>query len=461
MPISDTFTHGTHFEEKLVQALLADHAFAEQMLEVVTPEYFTLTHLRELTRQIQQYYLKYKSFPSIPLLEGIIATDCSNDITKSQAIRFLKKTQEEEFDSSDIEFVKATSLEFCRRQKLLLTMEECLDMTGEVKKFDQILARIQQAVNAGAERDMGHIYEDKLEERMLELRRKPVATPWPPINDVISGGVSAGELAIVLALTGVGKSHALVDIGAHAIMNGKTVIHFTFELSEIKIGKRYDARIANVDYDDLARHKDLVDSCIQRLPGVLRIRKYPNRKATTQTIRGYISKLKMSGINPDLIIVDYADIMQSSKSYENKRFEEEAVYEELRSLADELDVPIWTASQTNRSGMDAEVLTFKHIAECFAKASISDLFITMNRKKTGDNESLGNMYIAKSRLGPDGMKFNMTINTARSRINCMYPQSPEEQQILMAYDLALESEDDKLRKKIRQTLQSPTSQQDN
>ena len=137
------------------------------------------------------------------------------------------------------------------------------------------------------------------------------------------------------------------------------------------------------------------------------------------SIRNHINKLRLRGIEPDIIICDYADIMKSSRHYDQKRFEEESIYEELRALSQELGKPIWTASQINRSGTDVDVITLKYISECFSKAMISDLFLTINRKKDSSTPDLGNLFVAKNRMGPDGAILPLIINTALSRIELM------------------------------------------
>jgi replicative DNA helicase len=452
--MSKKFVGGERFEEHLVMVMLQDKSFAQQMVEILKPKYFTQKHLERITKAVFDWYEKHTQFPPSSLLGGQLIGECQDPPLKIQLERFFK-TALEPIEEEDSKYTKETALEFCRKNHLLQAIDDCLDM-AESARYEQVVATINEAVAAGSERNFGHIYKDALVDRMRESARKPVATPWKVLNDIIGQGLSAGELGVILALTGVGKSHALVDLGAEAASAGLNVVHFTFELSEIRVGKRYDARLTGIDYDALGSHGDAVAEYLQQLKGSVRIKKYPNRYASVMTLRNYVSRLQADGIIPDLLIVDYADIMQSGKRYENKRFEEETVYEELRSLADELGIPIWTASQTNRSGMDVEVLTLKHIAECFAKANIADLFITMNRKKTGDYEALisgnyetlGNMYIAKSRLGPDGVKFNCLVNTALSKIRCLEPGSPEEEHIMAQHDLNLETDAQRIRKQI-------------
>jgi replicative DNA helicase len=280
----------------------------------------------------------------------------------------------------------------------------------------------------GSERDVGHVYSEQLDIRMAEVRRNPVPTPWNLINGILKGGgVSGGELCVLCAATSVGKSHALVDIGAGAIQRGYNVVHYTFELSEVDVGNRYDANISGIAPEHLRTHRNEVEEAIdEKVNGHLIIKSYPTKSASVLTIKNHLHKLAMRDIRPDLLVVDYGDLMKSLKSYEHKRFEEERIYEDLRGLAGEFNIPIWTATQTNREALDADVVTLKHIAECFAKAMVSDLFITMNRKKDGQNSTIGNFFVAKSRLGTDGIKFPTLFNTSLSKFDVRAPGSVDD-----------------------------------
>jgi replicative DNA helicase len=254
---------------------------------------------------------------------------------------------------------------------------------------------------------------------MLAIKRDPIPTPWSQMNEIMGGGLAGGELGIVMGSTGCGKSHALVDIGCAAVLHGFNVAHYTFELGDVYVGKRYDSRVSEVPFDNLCEHKEAVKKSLERIKGQLVIKAFPAKSITALGIKNHVNQLTLRDKRPQLIIVDYVDILKSSKHYDQKRLEEESACEELRALAQELGLPIWTASQSNRDGLDQEVLTLKHVAECFGKAMISDFFLTMCRKKDNSNSTLGNFYIAKSRLGIDGMKFNILVDTSLSKFEIL------------------------------------------
>ena len=410
------FNKGKHFEEKIVQALICDHQFAEQMMEVLNIEYFNIEHLKEVTKQIFDYYNQYHAFPSFKVLVLIVKDKVDNEIIQGQIIQYLLKIKNDPLNG-DAEYIKDESLDFCRKKSLVMALEKTLEHI-ENKRFEEIVPDIQKALISGAERDIGHIYvdNDSFEKRMQKVNRNPVPTPYPELNAVTQGGPGPGELWTIAAPTGVGKSHSLVDWGHHAAKMGFNVVHYTLELDDISVGKRYDARYSSIPVNMLDSNKELVKKALEEVKGHLVIKYYPTKSATALTLRSNIHKLRIKEMAPDIVLVDMGELMRSRKSYEHKRFEEEVIFEDLRGLAGELRVPVVTVTQTNRASLEEEVITLKHVAECFQKAMISDVFITMQRRKSDQEETPGNMFVAKNRLGPDGIKFNTMVNCSISRI---------------------------------------------
>jgi replicative DNA helicase len=420
------FSNDKHFEERLVQAFIVDHPFAEQMVEVLDLNYFNIEHLKATAKIIFDYYQNYKTFPSFQLLVHMVKNELKDEILREKIIAFFIKIQKTPLNG-DLEYIKEASLDFCKKRKLALALETSLNFIEE-RKFDEISHVIQKALQAGSEKDVGHWFLNDFEKRMAIVNRQPVATPWPELNLLLrGGGIAGGELAVICAPTGVGKSHALVDIGADAVINGLNVLHVSLELSEIDIGNRYDARFSGVITENLRDNKDVVKQAIDQLKGQLVIKSYPVSGASAQTLKNLLYKLKLKDFTPNVLIIDYADLMKSSKGYEQRRFEEENVYREVRALSQEINIPIWTATQTNRSGVDEKVLTLKHVAESFAKAQISDLFMTMMREKENSATTMGCFYLAKSRLGRDGIRMPIIVNTSISKIEVLSPQSFDEE----------------------------------
>lgn len=215
----------------------------------------------------------------------------------------------------------------------------------------------------------------------------------------------------------------MVDLGAHAAMKGFNVAHYTLELTEIETGQRYDSRVSGINIDDLTSNKEVVRGKVKDTKGNLIIKAFPAGKTTIQSLKVHYSTLLTRGIRPDVILIDYADLLNSVQDLREETSIQESVYRELKGWAQEIKTPIWTVTQINRTGFDADVITLKHLAGYFNRSHITDLFITMNRKKDSPTPDIGNIFIAKNRLGEDGIKLPMLINTAISKIEILSPES--------------------------------------
>ena len=224
---------------------------------------------------------------------------------------------------------------------------------------------------------------------------------------------------MVIAPTGAGKSMALVHLGSAALKEGLTVIHYTLELQDTVIGSRYDSCITNVPLSNLSAFKEKIYEDVHDIEGQLIIKEYPTKAATTQTLKNHLEKLKMKEIKADLIIVDYADLLKPVTFQREKRNELESIYEELRGLAQEYKCPIWTASQTNRSGLNAEVVTMESISEAFNKCFVSDFIFSISRTAEDKLGNTGRLFVAKNRNGPDGMVFPLFMDTSNVSIKVL------------------------------------------
>lgn len=218
-------------------------------------------------------------------------------------------------------------------------------------------------------------------------------------------------------LKNCGKSHLLVHIGAQAILQGKNVAHYTFELNERNMGIRYDSHILGINSTDCFEHKDVIKKFYKENEdtlGTLRIKYYSSAVASVMTLRAHLQKLATTGFRPDMVLVDYAGIMRSADRNDLLRIELKKVCEELRAFADELQVPVWTALQSNKEGASSEVVDLTNMAESYAQAHVADFVVGLSRQSSQKSKGFGNIFIAKNRAGMDGVKYPIHLDTARS-----------------------------------------------
>ena len=345
--------YGTSFQSKIISSILTDNKFIKQIIDILEVEYFDTDSNKFLVKSIKDYFAKYKTLPTIEAVK-IIIDGVENDILKTTIVDSLRSAWQHR-ESPDLDFVKEKTIEFCKNQTIKSAIMDSVELL-ENQNYDEIKRVIDSAMTAGMERDIGHEYLTGLEERLSEQSRITVPTKWDSVNDLMDGGLGAGELGVIVAPAGIGKSWTLQALGAHAVAHGKTVIHYTLELNAQYVGLRYDCIVSGHPTGNLQYHKDEVLKSINKLKGNLIIKYYPTRTASVNTITAHLQQCELQGIKPDLVLVDYADIMKSTQHFTEKRHQIGHIYEELRGLAGEFEIPVWTASQANRSALEEDVI---------------------------------------------------------------------------------------------------------
>ena len=415
--------YGKSFQEKIFQGFLTDHEWGSQMIEVMDPTFFDVRYLSYLSDKYFSYFKKYKCFPTMQLLVSIIKDDLSagNDvILRDQIVEFLHRIKSNP-SMEDINYVKDKSLDFCKRQAFKEALEQAVELI-QTDKFESVVTLMKQAVAVGMPNSTGHDFFEDAESRFIKVRRQACPTGLTRLDekDILRGGLGRGEIGVITANTGVGKSHFLVAVGANAMRAGKNVIHYTFELSEHAVGLRYDSNLCDMPSNDVQDNKERV---LKRYNdddlGRLIIKEYPTGSASVLTIRNHIEKLMLKGFVPSLVIIDYADIMRSTRAYDSLRHELKLIYEELRNLSMDMNIPIWTASQANRDSAKSDIVGLENMSEAYGKAMVADVVISLSRKAMEKSTGAGRLFVAKNRAGKDGLVFPIHIDTSMSKITIL------------------------------------------
>jgi len=417
---------GKNFQENLCHLMLQDRTFCDQISEVIDVEFIQYEHLRIFVKMLTDYRTKYRQHPSYETMATIITSEVANytDALKKQLTQFYAKV----INNSDIEstdFIKDHAIDFCRKQVLKKAMIQSVHLLKS-SSFEEIQKVIEEAMKLGTNVDFGHDWHMDIDDRYRVKTRNPITTGFARFDEITQGGFGQSELGVVIAPTGAGKSMALVHIGATALKESKTVIYYTLELAEGVVGQRFDSCITDIKLNDLLRNKFNVIEKLKEINGHLIIKEYPSKSASTQTIRSHIERLKKRGITPDMIIVDYADLLKPVKSQGEKRHELESIYEELRGVAQREKCAVITASQTNRGGLNAEVITMESISEAFSKCFVADFIFSLSRTPQDKQANTGRVFIAKNRNGPDGLVFPIFADWSNVTMKVLEKSSNEE-----------------------------------
>ena len=417
---------GKNFQEKLVHIMFRDRLFCDQMREVIDLNFLENAYTRVFVEKMFDYKDKFQSHPSEATVATILRSDLDNEneATQKQVREYFARIVADK-EVEDADFVKTTALDFCKKQKLKEAIIKSAKLLQKSASYDEIKNVVDSALRLGSDNNYGYDYEKDFDKRFEHHSRKAISTGWSEIDEITQGGLGRGEMGVVIAGTGGGKSFSLVHIGANAILSGKTVVHYTLELSDVSVGKRYDSCITGIELNELTKNKlKVFDKLKEVVKGKLIIKEYPTRTASVLTLRNHLMKLKNSGNDPDVIIVDYGDLLVTKNGSGQKWIDMETIYEELRGLAQEFQCPIWTASQVNRSASESEVITMDGIASAFSKCFVADFICSMARNSSARNGNSARMYIAKNRNGPDGGIFPMYIDLSRAKLEVL-PKATE------------------------------------
>ena len=405
---------GYSFQTKFIVCLITDKLFLEQIVDILDEKYIDNDGFKWIVKQIREYYQEYKTTITMEVFK-INVKEVESDLLQVNIKDSLKQVFKS-MEAEDLEWVKDKALEFHKTQVLkdaVIQSAQILEVDGNT---DEIKALIDSAMQAGVERDLGHDYLQDIEERYEESARVTSPTPWDIMNELMQGGLGAGELGVVVAPAGIGKSWVLSAMGAYAISQGLNVVHYTLELNEAYVGLRYDSIFTGVESQNLKYHKEEVMEKLFKLEGNLTIKYYPTKACTVNTLSAHLKKVTTFGEKVDMVLVDYADIMKDVSKAQEMRHALGNIYEDLRGMAGELQVPVWTASQANRSALDEDVIEASKVAESYSKVMTADFVMSLSRKIEDKIGNTGRFHVIKNRFGPDGLTYPAKINTNIGKI---------------------------------------------
>ena len=448
---TDFSQFGKSFQENMCQLILYDRAFADQMKEVLNINFLELKYLQVFVRKIFDYKEKYGLQPSISILTTILRTEITeeNESVQKQVRDFFARLTRTEVHDAD--YIKDIALDFCKKQVLKEAILKSIPLLKR-SSFEDVQNLINEAMKLGVNGDFGYHYIKDFEKRFELTSRNPISTGWKIIDNLCKGGLGKGELGVVIAPTGAGKTHMLVHLGAQAIKQGKIVIHYTLELQDVTVASRYDSCITGIPLQEAFNRKDEIYEEIKDLEGQLIVKEYPTKSASVETLCNHLEKLRQRDIFPDLILVDYADLLRAKSQKDEKRHQLESIYEELRGMAQKHECPCYTASQTNRSGLNAEIITMEEISEAFNKCFVADFIFSLSRTVQHKNSNGGKMFIAKNRNGPDGLIYPLFMDTSNVKIDVLpqaeiYDDIKQRQNEMKRQEESLKDKYQKFRKK--------------
>jgi len=416
---------GYNFQIKLIAALFTDKNFLQQVSDILEPAFFESESTQYIVKCVKSHIAQFKTQPTMEVMKVKIK-EIDDDVLETSVISSLKEAMRN-MESEDLDFIKEEAIKFCRNQNLKRAIMESVQLL-ESGDYDGIKHKVDDALKAGNDRNLGHEYNVEIDERYKESVRNTITTGWEVIDDLADGGLGSGELGVMVAPAGIGKSWALANVGANAVKAGKTVLHYTLELNQSYVGLRYDSIFTGIAAQDLKYNLPDVKKRLKSISGELVIKYYPTKAAGVMSLASHIEKCRLQGKKPDLVIVDYADLLRGSGRGREVRHELGNIYEDLRGLAGEYEIPIWTASQANRSALQEDVIQADKIAESYSKIMTADFVVSLSRKIEDKAAGTGRWHVIKNRFGPDGITLPSKMNASNGQIDIYDGQTVQGQQ---------------------------------
>ena len=391
-------------EVLILKNLIFDETYCKRVLPFVKEEYFTDEVEKTLFLKISSFILKYDSLPT----KEALLISVSNDDKLTEYVETALKEIITAFEPSVVEpnwLIEQTE-EWCKDKAIYNALLNSIKIADDKKsRFSRgnIPKLLTDALAVSFDPNIGHNYLDDTEERYKYYHKveEKFSFDLDCMNKITKNGVPRKTLNVILAGTAVGKSLALCHFAASYFLSGKNVLYITLEMAEERIAERIDANVLNISLSDLQNvPKDLYDKKISAIKhktiGRLVVKEYPTATATTTHFRALLNELYLKkNFVPDVIFVDYLNIAASARlnnaNHVNSYTYVKSVAEELRGLAVEYNVPLWTATQTNRQGYTSTDLGLENTSESFGLPATADFMIALSTSE--ELEQMGQILV--------------------------------------------------------------------
>ena len=421
-------TLGVKYQMSLLKIIIEDKKFAETIIDFIDPNYFDNSSFKFIMTNLKEWHDSYKSFPSYDALKQKIHSEHSNSTLLKANIDTIDNIKGHELAGGDINFTKESAFNFCKQQVLKKTLKEVeiITQNGEFEEYHKIEKMVQKALQVGVTNDeMQDVFEN-IEDALKADSRHPVPTGIIGIDNLLKGGLGKGELGVVLAPTGTGKTTLLTKISNTAYNAGFNVVQIFFEDNINNIKKKHYTIWTGISPDDQILDPEettkLVEEAQGRSTGQIKLLKLPSDSVTISEIKSKLRKLNADGFRVDLLTLDYIDCISPERSTFGEEWKGEgSIMRSLEAMTSEFDIAIWTATQGNRESISSEVVTTDQMGGSIKKAQIGHVVISIAKTLEQKEQNLATITLLKSRVGKDGVIFNNSkFNNEYLEINTDY-----------------------------------------
>lgn len=416
---------GIDYQYRLIAQILTDSRFGNAIIDIVDPNYFEDSYLRVIVAVIKEAKEKDDIIPDMGSIRIRLLEDVKDDMQQKFVIKQLEKINNASLNDSFK--VQDIAMKFCKQQELKKSIKQIQKIIdkGDIDDYDECEIILRKALEYGNNKDDGMDVFDNLKDVLIDDFRRPIRTGINGLDEIMDGGLSKSELAVILAPFGVGKTTMITKLANTAMNDGYKVLQIFFEDNPKVIQRKHLSCWSGIELNNLSLHKDeIYDLAKEKMvqskdgKGILKLKKFPSDGTTIPIIRQYIRKLIAQGFRPDIVLLDYIDCVQPSRNFDDANIGEGSVMRQFESMLAELDMAGWTAVQGNRSSIGANVVEANQMGGSIKKGQIGHFIVSI--AKTLDQKEAGTatMAILKSRFGKDGIILeDITFDNSRIQID--------------------------------------------
>lgn len=400
---------GNNFQIQLLNQIIVDKDFSRSIIDVIENNYFENKYFKIIMQMIKEYYIKYNHTPSFDTLEQVTKSELQQQIAAKVVLDTIKKIQEAPIDGVD--FVQEKALKFCKQQELqkVMTRAQKIIDGGEFENYDTLEEMVREALLVGSKDTTMLDVFSNLDQVLEDDYRHPIPMGIPGIDRLLKGGLAKGEIGVILAPTGVGKSTVLTKISNHAFNLGFNVLQIFFEDNPKVIQRKHFTLWTKIHPDELSEKKDEVMNSVNEIKNTMNneliLKKLPSDTKTMLQIKNEIRKIIADGTKIDMVVLDYIDCIVPDKNLGDEWKSEGSVMRGFEAMCHELNIVGWTATQGNRSSISSDVVTTDQMGGSIKKAQVGHVIISVAKSLQQKEMKLATIAITKSRIGDDGVVF--------------------------------------------------------
>ncbi len=411
---------GKDFQYRLIKQIIQDKKFATSIIPILNPNFFEEDDLKILVSVIinafnkDSIHLNYETLKIRLLSHDLVKGDMMVD-----RMNHLVETIKEK-DDNDFMNIREIAILFCKKQEL----KKAVDKVSKIIENDNLEEYltceliIKEALSKGVAEDNTVMLDDDLEETLSDDFREVTATKITGFDISLGGGLGKGELGLVIAPLGTGKTTLATYFCGSAMAENKVAVQIFFEDSPKQIRRKHLARWTGISLNDLNENREEVvrvfNEFKSKSSGQVILKKFSSSGTKMSDIRNYLNKLISNGIDVGLVTIDYIDCIVSTKSYNSEYGGEGDTMRECETLADELQIPMWVFTQGNRQSITSEVVTTDQIAGSIKKAQIGHFIASIAKTLEQKDQKRATISVLKSRFGDDGKIFeNIVFDNGR------------------------------------------------